>query len=163
VTKDAIINIIRIKALSYGLDPDLVLAIAQTESSLNPWCVRFEPTWLYYYLPAKYASKLGITTSTERNLQSTSFGLMQVMGGVARELGFDEELVQLCDPELGIQYGCLKLVEIKKRYSDEQDIISAYNGGSISKNMNGKYGNQSYVDKVTEALLKLRSMSQSVG
>jgi len=158
MTQENALNIISVKALSYGLDPDLVQSIAKTESSFNPWCVRFEPKWMYYYNPVNYAKKLGISLDTEKNLQSISFGLMQVMGAVCRELGFDEELIRLCDPELGVQYGCLKLVDLKKRYTDEKDIISAYNAGTAYK-INGVYRNSEYVDKVSEVLLKLRSKS----
>lgn len=155
---DEIKNIISIKALSYGVDPNLALAVAQTESNFNNMSMRFEPNWMYYYLPLVYSKNLGTTLSTERTLQQFSYGLMQVMGSVARELGFDDELIKLCDPELGAQYGCMKLADIKKSYSDEQDIISAYNAGSPSK-IGSKYKNQDYVNKVTEALLSLRSKS----
>lgn len=158
MTRDDIKNIVSIKALSYGLDPKLAQSIAQIESSFNPMCMRFEPNWMYYYMPLVYSKNLGVTLATERTLQQISYGLMQVMGSVARELGFEEELIKLCDPDLGAQYGCMKLVDIKKKYSDEQDIISAYNAGTPSK-IGIKYRNQDYVNKVTEALLKLRSLS----
>lgn len=158
MTKENALNIISVKALSYGLDPDLIQSIVQIESDFNPWVYRFEPKWVLYHNPVNYAKKLGITLDTEKNSQAISFGLMQVMGAVARELGFDEELIKLCDPELAIQYGCLKLIDLKKRYTNEQDIISAYNAGSAYK-INGKYKNQEYVDEVSGALLKLRSKS----
>lgn len=154
--KDDLKNIILVKALSYGVDPKLAQSIAQVESQYNPWSMRYEPNWMYYYNPLLYSKNLGTTLATERALQQISYGLMQIMGSVARELGFDEELPKLCDPALGAQYGCMKLADIKKNYSDEQDIISAYNAGTPSK-VGGKYRNNDYVNKVTEALLKLRS------
>lgn len=75
---------------------------------------------------------------------------MQVMGVVARELGFDGILTELCDEELGIAYGCKQLVRLKKwqRGYSESDIIAAYNAGSARFDKQGNYENQSYVDKV---------------
>lgn len=152
------IEVVSIKALSYGIDPFLAQAIAQIESNLDPWKMRYEEKWMYFYLPAQYSKNLGISVLTERTLQQFSYGLMQVMGSVARELGFDRELIKLCDPEIGAQYGCMKLSDLKKKYSDELDLISAYNAGTPLK-LNGKYRNEDYVKKVTECLLRLRGKS----
>ena len=63
---------------------------------------------------AKSASRLGALTSpeipndpTEARARAFSWGLMQVMGQVAREHGFaDASLASLCDPAVGLEIGC---------------------------------------------------------
>lgn len=139
------------------IDPMLCVAIATVESNWNPWAVRYEPQWNYLFKPEYFAKRLAITQSTESVLQSCSWGLMQVMGSVARELGFSEPLQQLCGPSYGVEIGCKKLFELKKKYKKEQDIIAAYNAGSPVLTMDGKYKNQNYVDKVVSILLDLRA------
>lgn len=140
------------------LDPDLVRAIAQVESSYNPWAMRFEPAWRYFYFPREHADRLMITAQTEEMMQATSWGLMQVMGSVARELGFDLELPRLCIPEMGLNYGCKKLKKLFARYQYEEDVIAAYNAGSPRKEKSGMYFNQRYVDKIRARLVSLRKI-----
>jgi hypothetical protein len=55
---------------------------------------------------AKYVSPLGLSP-TEEIARSISWGLMQVMGQVAREHGYVEKFLSaLCDPEAGLATGC---------------------------------------------------------
>lgn len=143
----------------YGVDSDLVRAIITVESSWNPWAIRFEPAWRYFVNPRDWADKLLITFETEQTLQACSWGPMQVMGAIARELGFQQELNRLSDPELGITYGVLKLKSLAQKYRDESDVIAAYNAGSPRKTSGGMYENQKYVDKVHQSLIKLRKIS----
>ena len=140
-----------------GLDWRLVTAIVRTESGGNPHAMRYEPNYVYLERPDDFAKQLGTTLLTETMLQCFSFGLMQVMGGTARSLGFKDELVKLCDPELGLQWGCLLLARLTNKYQNTPDILAAYNGGSPRKS-GGKLEPklQEYVDKVLAnyALLK---------
>lgn len=145
------------EAIDNLIDPLLCVAIATVESNWDPWAVRFEPRWNYLYNPDVYAQKLRITEHTEKVLQSCSWGIMQVMGSVARELGFDGPLQQLCGPAYSAEYGCKKLFQYRKKYKTEADIIAAYNYGLAVKFLNGKYKNQEYVDKVSAVLLDLRA------
>jgi len=142
-----------------GIDPDLSRAIAAVESSWNPWAVRYEPKWRYFYFVREYADKLMITVETEQMLQACSWGPMQVMGSVARELGFDAELPRLTNSELGIRYGVSKLKKLFEKYNDESEVISAYNQGSARKTPGGMYENQTYVDKVHKSLNNLRKIT----
>lgn len=146
------------KAISeeLGIDAKLVMAICLVESNLVTWSCRYEPGWKYFLNIEEWAQKLGQTINTERMQQATSWGPMQVMGSVARELGFKGHMPQLVVPEIGIRYGCLKLLSLMKRYSDEKDVIAAYNAGSARKDYNDRYVNYAYVDKVMANLTKLR-------
>lgn len=143
-----------ITARKHGLNPDLVCAIISVESAWNPHAVRYENAWKWHLDTAKYAAKNHITERTEYILQSLSYGLGQVMGAVCRELGHDGSLIEMFDPELNIEFTCLKLKQISKKYSDQNDIIASYNAGSPRRDpVLHRYENADYVDKVN---LKLR-------
>ena len=150
-------------ANKYGLDPNLVRAMIHVESSGNPLAIRFEPH--YYAKPTlhftrEYASRLRLSHDTERMLQSCSFGLLQIMGVVARELGYDGELLKLLQPDIGLEYGCKKLKKLFEKYGVESDVISAYNRGSPFKTKGGFYENEDYVNKVYKELRKLRALKE---
>jgi hypothetical protein len=144
-------------AIEIGLDSVLVLAIATVESAQNTWPCRFEPGWKYFFEVEKWAKLLGQTFETEKMQQATSWGAMQIMGTVARELGFKGYIPMLCLPDVGIRYGCLKLRNLLDKYSDLTDAIASYNAGSPRKNADGTYVNQIYVDKVLAEIKKIRS------
>jgi hypothetical protein len=61
--------------------------------------------------------------------QQASFGLMQLMGGLARELGFKGAyLTALCDPDLNLQIGCKHLSALLKwADGDVTKALGAYN------------------------------------
>jgi soluble lytic murein transglycosylase-like protein len=85
--------------------------------------------------------------------QSTSWGLMQVMGFNARDLGFKRRwLVELCRPEIGIDLGCQFLARLVAKYDSTEDAVSAYNQGAPRKRADGTYRNQHYVDRVMSYL-----------
>lgn len=141
-------------AKPYGLDPRLVIAIAKVESSLEPSVVRFEPAWAYHWRVTEFAKSLNISRNTEKTLQAMSWGLMQVMGTVARELGYKDMLTKLIKPRTNIRLGCLQLVKLFDRYDDKIKVIAAYNAGSARKGSDGKFVNQEYVDKVLRNLAR---------
>lgn len=88
------------QASSAGLDPTLVCAIIEQESSWVPWVIRFEPAFL-----TKYILPQNLSDVTEQYARGFSWGLMQIMGEVAREHGYSGHLAALCDPPIGIQWG----------------------------------------------------------
>jgi len=136
----------------FGCDPALVAALITVESSWNPYAVRYEPGYQWLYQPEKHAKRHGVTYDTEVALQRVSWGLLQVLGATARELGFNLPLPALCEPQLGIEYGIRYLVGLKRNYMQRDDLIAAYNAGSARKNAEGQYVNQRYVDKVKRVL-----------
>ena|SRR5271156_1560058 len=116
-------------AAEYSLDPVLICAIIEQESSWRPWAVRFEPAF-----HTRYVVPLSLTP-TEAHARSFSYGLMQVMGQVAREQGCKFEfLTELCKPEESIRQGCIKLKKCFDRANgDVTQALLCYNGGG-SKN-----------------------------
>lgn len=144
----------------YGLDHNLVLAVITHETNGKTFKTRYEPAWKYLYFARQYAEKLDISVDTEIVMQSMSWGLMQVMGSVAREHGFDSDLPKLTDPQLGLEYGCKHLKKMLVQCGgNESDAIAAYNAGSVRKTPGGMYENQVYVDEVSSVLRELRKIS----
>lgn len=122
-----IIALARQIATARGLDDALVCAICEQESGWNPWAIRYEDGFYQHYV-----SPLTGLSDTERRSRAFSWGLMQIMGQTARELGFANTfLASLCEPATGLDYGCKKL----KRCMDLKGgnvtaALLAYNGGS---------------------------------
>jgi len=135
----------------YDLKKDMLHAMILNESHGNTWAMRYEPKWHYFYKVPEMAQRNQITEITEQQLQSFSYGLLQVMGGVARELQYFGPLPQLLNPSVGLEFGCKKLKELGKRYDRLDDLVSAYNAGTPIKRL-GVFQNQGYVDKFFQTL-----------
>lgn len=91
---------------AHALWPELVCAIVEQESAWNPWALRYEPEFYEKYVAPQIA-RGAIDDVTESRARAFSWGLMQVMGQVAREHGFaSESLAFLCDPAVGLEIGC---------------------------------------------------------
>jgi soluble lytic murein transglycosylase-like protein len=117
-------------AAAHSLDPVLVCSIIEQESAWNPWAMRYEPAFFSKYVASLYTNNK--IAATEAYARGFSWGLMQVMGQVARETGFDALfLSSLCDPEQGLAMGCKVL---RKKFdamaSDTTRALLAWNGGA---------------------------------
>jgi soluble lytic murein transglycosylase-like protein len=125
-----IIELARAVAVAHGLEPALVCAVIEQESAWNPWAVRYEPGFLSRYVAPLYTA--GKLSATEAYTRSMSWGLMQVMGQVAREFGFAaDSLPELCDPGTGIEFGCRILAKrMARARSDVSAALLAWNGGA---------------------------------
>jgi soluble lytic murein transglycosylase-like protein len=124
-------------AASHNLDPELVLAVVQVESSGGRRMTKYEPTFKYLHFPDDFAAKIGISHATEKNQQKTSWGPMHVMGGTARDLGYEDELPNLIYPSIGLEWGCKYLKVQFDKYGNMKEALAAYNGGS-ARYKNGK-------------------------
>ena len=106
------------------LDPLTVEALVLVESSDNAWAMRFEPAW--YARMMKTAPTL---TITEWAQQAFSWGLMQLLGVVAREEGYHGDLGQLLDPGTGLRWGCQHFQHLMRSVATEAEAIRAWNVG----------------------------------
>lgn len=163
-TDPTLIGQIARSADAFDLPRELVLAVCQVESNFNPWACRHEPGYRYLWdvtsnrpcqvrpdiaaqrQPlAGFKGPAGVSALTEWITQQTSWGLMQVMGAVAREFGFRGHLPQLCFPTDGLTYGCRHLVNLKRAHYAAHGwagVVSAYNSGRPT-------GDDEYVARVS--------------
>ena len=123
---------------AHSLDPALVCAVIEQESSWNPWAMRYEPAFFAKYVAPLYTNNK--VSATEAYARGFSWGLMQVMGQVAREFGCDAPFLSaLCDPEQGIAIGCKVLRrKFDAMAGDTTRALLAWNGG----------GNPAYASQV---------------
>jgi len=163
------LDALEVIAGEYLLDPLLVASFICVESSGNPWAWNPEPHYRYLwdvrkgrpfrpltveeraseFPPKDFPAPPGVDPDAEFWAQQASWGLMQLMGAVARERGFKGSfLTELCTPEVGVWHGCKHLVTYTRRYPDLSDAIAAYNAGSPRRIASGVYENQGYVDKI---------------
>ena len=138
---------------TYGIEEDLLVAMVWQESTGDPAAIRFEIAWRYFWHPKpdqglyradwsveqNRSNAWNILGSTEFYSQSFSWGLLQVMGSVARELGLKGYLAKLVDPEIGLKMGLLHFQKkLKQAKGDLKKALLFYNGG----------GNEGYATEV---------------
>jgi soluble lytic murein transglycosylase-like protein len=113
-----------------ALDPALVCAVVEQESAWNPWAMRYEPAFFTKYVAHLYTNNK--VSASEAYARGFSWGLMQVMGQVARETGFDALFLSaLCDPEQGLAIGCKVLrKKLDAVGGDTTRALLAWNGGA---------------------------------
>jgi soluble lytic murein transglycosylase-like protein len=115
-----------------SIEPALVCAVVEQESGWNPWAMRYEPLFFAKYVAPLYTNRK--VSASEAYARGFSWGLMQVMGQVARESGFDPLFLSaLCDPELGLAIGCKVLrKKLDTMAGDIMRGLLAWNGGANS-------------------------------
>ena len=128
-----LVTLTRTIATRHGLDPVLVCALVEQESSWDAHAIRYEPAFR-----ERYVSPLSLPP-TEEIARSISWGLMQVMGQVAREHGFAAKFLSaLCNSEIGLEIGCIVLTAIlSKAAGDVPRALTLWNGGK-----NADYSNE---------------------
>ena len=152
LTRTDLIALARATAEAHQLDAALVCAICEQESSWNPWAIRYEPAFFTHYVAPQLAA--GHISNTEAQARAFSWGLMQVMGQVAREHNFGMEpskqiapLAQLCDPTCGLDVGCTVLAaKLVAAHGDATRALQLWNGG----------GNPNYAAEVLARVGKYR-------
>lgn len=124
-------------ALAHGLDPHLLQAVVEQESSYRFYAYRFEAAFYDRYLKGKpeYAG-----WSPEEC--SASYGLCQVMFSTAREHGYTGEPWGLFDPNVNLDIGARVLGKLlvwarsqykglasKEAATVVRSALASYNGG----------------------------------
>lgn len=152
-------------AAANQIPPILLLAIRQQESGGSNWANRMEPEYGYLWnvktgqpyrvrpedktrdrAPIDFPGPRGVSASTEWISQQMSWGAFQIMGGVARSLGFTGSfLTQLCDLKTSLPLACKLLMQLRVRFKgDWQSVAAAYNGGPGAVLAPGQFTNPEY-------------------
>ena len=148
----ALLGLIVSTARGVQAPPELVLGIIEAESGGDPHATKINSTYPYTMMQAKRPA--GCSVDMERIFQKTAWGLMQVMGATARELGFDGWLSELVNPETNVRLGIEFLGRKMSQYFERdgiEGVVAAYNGGAPRRRPDGKFVNQSYVDRVMKS------------
>ena len=121
----SLVMLARQAAERHQLDSSLVCAVIEQESDWEQWAARYEPVF-----EQMYVARLRLADRTEQTLRSISWGLMQVMGQVARENGFAGALPSLCLPLNGLEVGCKVLAhKLAVNEGNVTRALLAWNGG----------------------------------
>ncbi len=150
ISRAELIALARVTAEAHQLDAALVCAICEQESAWNPWAIRYEPAFFAHYVAPQLAA--GQISNTEAQARAFSWGLMQVMGQVAREHNFglgspsaSATLTQLCDPACGLELGCTVFAaKLSAAHGDASRALQLWNGG----------GNPNYAAEVLARVAK---------
>ena len=136
----------------YQIDEALIKAIIKVESERFPFAFRYEP----HLKNAKWYRKL-LTKQEQTNWWCyCSYGVMQILYGIAKSEGFKGKPEELQKPGNSIEYGVRYLKTLIKRYYYLEDVVSAYNQGTNAKDEKGRFKNQKYVNKVLKYYRKYK-------
>ena len=126
-------------ATKNGLDFWTLVAQIEKESSGNPLAIRLEQDFRWF------SPRGSQPTGDELEFQRTSWGLLQIMGATARELGYAVPATPWpssplkLDPAAALDLGCRYLAGELKRYGNIRDALSAYNAGHATPDNFGAY------------------------
>lgn len=159
------------------LPPPIVRALVIQESGGRVWAWNPEPRYRYLwdvnerrpfqrrltetellskFPPKDFPAPAGVDADAEWWGQQASWGLMQIMGAVARECGYAGAFLGgLYEPAVNLEIGCRHLKGLARRYlatAGWPGVVAAYNAGSPRVTANGKFENQKYVDSVSSIL-----------
>lgn len=159
-------------AAVHGLDRRVVAALIQVESGGNPFAWNPEPRYRYLWnvregrpfrpltpaelmdeIPPRDFPVFAGDRDQEWWGQQASWGLMQVMGALAREYGYRAPyLTELVSPAANLGIGCRHLAALLKwAEGDLVQALAAWNGGKAG-NTTEPFRNEGYAAKVLMAL-----------
>lgn len=142
--------LIETAAAAYRLDPDLIEAFVRQESGGDPWAWNPEPRYRFLWNVRTHQPFRALTFAEQASEappadfptlagdrdqewwgQAASWGLMQVMGAVARERGFMRPfLAELCEPVVNLELGCAHVASaLVWAKGDVRKAVASYNGG----------------------------------
>jgi len=143
-------------AVQHGLDPDLVQAVVEQESSYRWFAYRYEPGFY-----ARYLGHLPAYVDSDPHEVSASYGLMQVMFTTAIENGFVGDPWEMFIPAVALDNGCRHLANLMawarhlytglaagEQAAVTRAALAAYNGGKTGNSPTGPLRNGAYADQV---------------
>ena len=138
-----LVTLARNIAIRSGLNDALVCAVVEQESGWNPNATRYEPAFYQHYIVP-----LGLPEE-EGKQRATSWGLLQTMLQSVVEIGYKGDGPGLCEPAIGLEWGCALLLKKFLRANGDQHMALLYwNGG----------GNPLYPGQVIDRMPKYLSI-----
>jgi hypothetical protein len=138
--KPEIVALVDAAAQKWALDFWTLVAQVEKESSGNPEAKRLEAAYRWFYPPGS------MPDGDELEFQRTSWGLLQIMGATARELGYRESAQPWpasplkSDAATALDLGCSYLTRMLRRWGPNiRDALSAYNAGHPTPDNYGAY------------------------
>ena len=126
MSQQDLIEMAKTIATNHSLDPALICAVVEQESSWNTFAIRYEPEFYLHYV-----RPLAGLSATEAYARAFSWGLLQLLGECARENGYTGDLAALCDPGTGLNAGCVHFArKLKAADGDVHKALLLWNGGA---------------------------------
>ena len=143
-------NIINRYCQQYKVPKSLVMAIIQVMSKWNRYKITIKRlAQLAIKKKIKEAKRTLPITQIELLSRAINWGLMQINGQEARDMGFDGKyLTELCEPAVNIELGCKKINNLFQKYKNHLDVIASYIQGHNKRKPNGEYYDQKKVNEV---------------
>jgi soluble lytic murein transglycosylase-like protein len=114
---------------TYGLQPDLLAAQIQVESSGDPFAFRYEKAYFEHYI----LNNAGAEGYAFGPLAACSYGLLQILLETALENGFDGRPEQLFDPKVGLSWGAKYLQRCLLLTNQDYPLaLKRYNGSGTA-------------------------------
>lgn len=163
-------------ATTHGLLPAVVEAQVLVESGGHPFAWNPEPRYRYFWdvrrdRPFRAVTSVEVLSKVppadfpclagdpdqEWWAQQASWGLLQILGAVAREHGLlAPYLPQLCDVVTNLDVACAHLAGLVTWAGGDVDqALAAYNGGKAG-NSQRPFRTQAYVDRVRARIVENR-------
>lgn len=119
--------------------------------NINYWANQYMlPTALVMGIIAQESGFNSLAKRYEQSLNTSSYGLTQILYTTAKDMGFTGDENNLFDDNVNLKFGLKYLKKQYDKYNQNLfDTISAYNLGTAKKLNSGKYANQQYVNQVT--------------
>jgi soluble lytic murein transglycosylase-like protein len=154
-------DIIEDCAREYGLEPELIAALIQVESSFNERAYRFEPGFYKRYIKDK-SKYMDHKYYDQSEIISASYGLAQILYLTFEEYGIkDPDPEDLYEPTFNIDVGCQHLKKKINLYGLLLGIL-AYNCGSPKGHEPSKEPNYVYLQKISKAYKSFGGTSETL-
>lgn len=157
--------LIRAAARESRVSPLLVGALILRVSGGAFWRSELRPTFPAgrIILPELHARRLGTSVRMEVLAQMHTYGHLQLVGAVARWLGFEGHLAQLSLPESGLTWGCRYLAWLLGKLEREEAIAAFGVAGEPlvrSAADPERLVNQAFVTDVLRSLQELKGLEK---
>ncbi len=134
----------------YYVDPALFAALVIQESGGDPKASRYEPKYEAKNVTGKSRWNKARALGWSDHDLATSWGLAQVLGATAWEMGFHYPPAAILDPDANLKLGARYLRSKLAKWGNVYEALLAYNGGdgAVYAYRKGECHNCAYANSV---------------